>query len=145
MPAIFQNTNALAKLRNLADRGDEQAQALMALFNSTYYVALSAGAEGTPIANTIRISGQVKDQDGQNVAGVKDILVTSVPIAGAGTMIAVASEGTLKAGSVSKEVWVQTKADGSFKLDVLNATAEDNLIVAQLDNGTVEMLKLTYA
>jgi hypothetical protein len=60
-------------------------------------------------------------------------------------MAAVASQGTVKAGAASVEVWLQTTATGSFQLDVTNAAAEDNLIVATLDNGTVEMLKLTYA
>lgn len=132
---------ALNTIRSLAGRGDPMASVLMSLLDNTYYCVLSAGAEAT---NVIRITGQVKDSDGQNVAGVKDIRVTSIPVSGAGTMAAVASQGTVKAGGTTKDVWLQTTATGSFQLDVTNAAAEDNLIVATLDNGTVEMLKLTY-
>lgn len=134
--------NALATLRSLASRGDQMASVLFSFFDNTYYCVLSAGAEAS---NVIRITGQVKDQDGQNVAGVKDIVVTSFPVSGAGTMAAVAGQGTVKSGAASKQVWIQTTSTGSFQLDVTNAAAEDNLIKAELDNGTVETLKLTYA
>lgn len=142
MPAVFpKGSSALATIRSLAARGDVHATAIMALMDKTYYCELSAGAES---ANVIRITGQVKDQDGQKVSGVKDIYVKSIPVSGAGTMAAVASQGTVKAGAASKDVWVQTKTDGSFQLDVTNIVAEDNLIITWLDNGTTEMLKLTY-
>ena len=142
MPLRTVPGNALATLRSLASRGDQMASVLMNFFDNTYFCVLSAGAEAS---NVIRITGQVKDQDGQNVAGVKDIIVTSFPVSGAGTMAAVASQGTVKFGGGTKQVWIQTTATGSFQLDVTNAAAEDNLIKTELDNGTIEMLKLTYA
>lgn len=142
MPLRTVPGNALATLRSLASRGDQMASVLMNFFDNTYFCVLSAGAEAS---NVIRITGQVKDQDGQNVAGVKDIIVTSFPVSGAGTMAAVASQGTVKVGGGTKQVWIQTTATGSFQLDVTNAAAEDNLIKTELDNGTIEMLKLTYA
>lgn len=143
MPAILPaGTQILAQLRHEAASNNQHAQAILALMDNTYFCVLTAGTEAT---NVIRITGQVKNQEGQNVAGVKDILVKSKPVSGAGTMAAVASNGTVKAGAASTEVWVQTIANGSFQLDVTNAAAEDNLIVTTLDNGTVEMLKLTYA
>lgn len=134
-------SNYLAQLRSLAARGDAVSSALFNLLDNTYYVALTLGAEA---GNVIRVSGQVTDQDGQKVTGVKDIVVESISIASAGTLAAVASNGTVKFGAASKKVWVQTLADGSFKLDLTNATAEDNLVIAQLDNGTVEIVKATF-
>lgn len=141
MPALFADTNKLAMLRSLADRGDQASAALMALLDNTFYVAMTAGAEA---ANVIKVTGQVTDQDGQAVAGVKNVLVKTKPIVGAGTMTD-GGTGSIKAGSASTEVWVETDANGNFQVDVLNATAEDTLIVAELDNGTTEMLKLTFA
>jgi hypothetical protein len=141
MPAIFNDSGKLAALRAHAAGGNEAAAALMALLDNTYYVALSAGDEA---ANVIKVTGQVTDQDGSDVAGVKDVLVKAVPIAGAGTMTD-GGTGTFKFGSATKEVWLQTDANGNFQVDVLDATAEDCLVIAQLDNGTTEMLKLTFA
>lgn len=142
MPAVLPSaTPVLGQLRHEAQTNNYHAIAILALMDNTLFCALSAGAENT---NVIRITGQIKNSEGQPVAAVRDVFVKSLPVSGAGTMVAVASQGTLKAGSASKEVWVQTKSDGSFQLDVTNAVAEDNLIVATLDNGTVEMLKLTY-
>jgi uncharacterized protein YccT (UPF0319 family) len=142
MPLRTLAGNSLSNIRSLASRGDDMAVVLMNLLDNTYFCVLTAGAE---VSNVIRITGQIKDQDGQNVAGVKDVLVKSKPVSGAGTLAAVASNGTVKAGAASVEAWVQTIANGSFQLDVTNAAAEDNLIVVTLDNGTVETLKLTYA
>lgn len=140
MPMVVANSGDLALLRSLADRGDKVASMLFAFLNNTYYLALSAGAEA---ANVIKVTGQVKDQDGQAVAGVKNVLVTSKPVSGAGTMVD-GGNGTVKAGSASTSIWMQTDANGSFQVDVTNVVAEDNLIIAELDNGTTEMLVLTY-
>lgn len=143
MPAVLPTgTPILAQLRHEAQTNNYHALAILALFDNTYFCVMTAGVEAS---NVIRITGQIKNQEGQSVAGVKDIFVKSLPVSGAGTMAAVASNGTVKAGAASKEVWVQTIANGSFQLDVTNTAAEDNLVVATLDNGTVEMLKLTYA
>lgn len=141
MPAIFSDSNKLALLRSLADRGEPASVALMALLNNTYYVSMTAGAEA---ANVIKVTGQVKDQDGNNVAGVKNVLVKSKPVSGAGG-ITDGGSGSIKAGSTTTEAWVETDANGAFQVDITNAIAEDNLIVAELDNGTTEMIKLTFA
>lgn len=142
MPAVFPvGFPAIAHVRQLAASGDHLASVIMALMNNTYYVAMTAGAEAS---NVIRVSGQITDQDGQKVAGVKNVLLTSVPISGAGTM-AIGTVGTAKAGAASKALWLQTDATGAFNVDVTNIVAEDNLIMAQLDNGTCEQIVLTYA
>jgi hypothetical protein len=143
MPALFPAAvPILAQLRHEAQTNNYHAIAILGMLDNTPFCALSAGAENT---NVIRITGQIRNAEGQPVAAVRDVFVKSLPVSGAGTMAAVSSQGTLKAGAASKEVWIQTKSDGTFQLDVTNAAVEDNLIVATLDNGTVEMLKLTYA
>jgi hypothetical protein len=129
-------------MRSLAERGDKTAEALVQIMNGTQYVEMTAGAESS---NVIRITGQVKDQDGQNVAAVKDILLKSKPVSGAGAMAVVGGQGTSKAGAASTELWLQTTATGGFQVDVTNTVAEDNLIVATVDNGETEVLKLTFA
>lgn len=143
MPAIFPvGNNALGQLRNLATRGDVIAQALVAIMNGTHWCKLSAAAENTG-ANTITITGQICDQDGQNVAATAQVVIESIPVSGAGTMT-VGTSGTIKNGSGTKKIWITTDSTGKFQIVVLNAAAEDNLIVATTDNGETEVLKLTY-
>jgi hypothetical protein len=141
MPAII-NADALAQLKHFADAGDKIAMGIVGLFEQTFFVQLTPGTEGS---NKIRISGQVVNQEGKKVAGARDVLVSSVPISGAGTLAQVTDHGTVKAGGGTTQAWVLTLADGSFQLDVSNTAAEDNLIKTELDNGTVDMLKLTFA
>lgn len=143
MPAIFPvGTNSLTLIRSHATRGDQIAQALMAIMDGTHWVRLSAAAENTG-ANTITITGQIMDQDGKVVAATAQVVIESIPVSGAGT-ITIGASGTLKAGSATKKVWVTTTSGGAFQIVVLNAAAEDNLIVATTDNGETEVLLLTY-
>jgi hypothetical protein len=147
MPAIFPvGSNALAQIRRLAASGDDYAEAIMALFNNTYYAALTPGAEagGGAAANSIRVAGQIKDQDGNNVPGIKNVLIVSKPVSGAGT-ITDGGPGTVVAGSASINCWMTTDASGAFTFDVLNAAAEVNLVYIIVDGGTTEMLTLTFA
>ncbi len=147
MPLVMPpDSTTLGELRSLAERGDHNAQVLVALMNGTNWARLTPGAEagGGAAANSIRIAGQVMDQDGQAVAGVKDIFVKSIPVSGAGT-ITIGAVGTMKAGTGTKEVWIQTDVNGAFQFDVLNAAAEDNLVLVNLDNGEMETLKITFA
>jgi hypothetical protein len=144
MPAIFPvGTNSLTLIRTHATKGDQIAQALMAIMDGTHWVSLSAAAENTG-ANTITITGQIMDQDGQPIATAANVVVESIPVSGAGT-ITIGASGTLKAGSGTTKVWVATTSGGAFQIVVLNAAAEDNLIVATTDNGESEVLKLTFA
>lgn len=146
MPVVLPpGSLALANIRSEAARGNHIAQVLMSMLDNTRFLAMTAGAEGATAANVIRLVCQVTDQDGNKVAGVKDVLLTSKPIAGAGTMAIGGGVGTAKAGSASTSLWAQTTSAGLLQVDVTNASAEDNLIMAQLDNGTTEILKLTYA
>jgi hypothetical protein len=147
MPAIFGAGNqALANVRRLAAGGDHLASVIMAFMNNTYYADLVPGAEagGGAAANSIRVAGQIRDQDGNAVLGVKNVLITSKPVSGAGT-ITDGGAGAVVAGSASINCWMTTDANGAFQFDVLNAAAEVNLVKVDLDNGTTEMLTLTFA
>jgi len=147
MPAIFGAGNqALAAVQSLANRGDNLATVIMSMLNNTYYLAMVPGAEagGGAAANSIRVACQVRDQDGSAVAGIKNILITSKPIAGAGT-ITDGGAGAVVAGSASVSCWMTTDANGALQFDVLNASAETNLVKAELDNGTTEIIVLTFA
>lgn len=121
----------ISNLKHLAAGGDMYAKAIMSGGSD---LTLTAGAEA---ANAIKVTGTIRDRAAQ-------VLVTSIPVSGAGTMTD-GGNGTVKAGSASKQVWVQPDATGSFQLDVLNAIAEQNLIVAQSSNGDITMLVLTFA
>jgi methionine synthase I (cobalamin-dependent) len=125
------SANVMAYLKHLAAAGDMMAKALI---EGSSDLKLSAGAESSDV---IKVTGQVTDKAGQ-------VVVKSIPVSGEGTMTD-GGAGTIVAGSGSKEVWVQPDATGKFELDVLNAAAENNLIVATTSNGDVSMLVLTFA
>jgi hypothetical protein len=137
-------SNNLAKLKSYAKRGAEEAAVVSAMLDNIKVLAFTQDTEGDEGANIIRISAQVQDMDGSPIAAVSNILVTSVPIAGAGTMTA-GTNGALIAGSATVQAWFQTDATGALDVDVLNAVAEDNLVSFQLDDGVVEQLVLTFA
>jgi hypothetical protein len=141
MPAQI-DSQILAELRHFATGGDRMSQILVAILAGTYSAQMSAGVEGS---NVIRVSGQVQAQDGTPMAGTFGVLLKSYPPAGAGTMAVVSTFGTAKKGSGTTELWLETKSDGSFKVDVTDVSAEDCLIRAETDNGEVELLKLTFA
>lgn len=137
-------SNNLAKLKSYAQRGAEEAAVVSAMLDNIKVLAFTQDTEGDTIANTIRISAQVQDMDGSPISGVSNILVTSIPESGAGTMTA-GAVGTAKAGSASVSAWFQTDATGALDVDVLNAAAEDNLVSFALDDGVIEQLVLTFA
>lgn len=134
--------NTLAKLKHFAQSGDITASVLQAICDGTRVLTLTAAAENTG-ANTITVSGQLSDLDGTPIKSVTDIFITSTGIAGAGT-ITIGAAGTLKKGSGTTSVWLQTDASGAFSIVILNASAEDNLVRFELDNGQLEMMKLTF-
>lgn len=132
------STDLKAQLKTLAAQGDKISQALL---SANHDIALTAGVE---TSNVIKVTGQVTDGVGNPVPGVRDVLVTSVPVSGAGTMTD-GGFGTFKVGSATKSVWLQTDSNGKFQVDVLNIVAEDNLIQAIAPDGDVQFLKLTFA
>lgn len=132
------NAQIAARLKNLAEAGDMVAKALV---ENTKDISLSKGVEA---ANVIKVTGQIKDGVGAVLLGVKNVIVESFPIAGVGTMTD-GGVGAFKSGSGTTKVWLQTDANGKFEVDVLNATAEDNLIVAHTDDGDMGQILLTFA
>ncbi len=141
MPAIFPvGSGALALIRSLASRGDTHAIAIMALMDNTYYCSMVAGTEA---ANSITVTIQVKDQDGQNVSGIKDVLVKTKPVAGTG-LITDGGNGTISAGSGTTEAWCKTDVNGNLQVAIANVNAEGTLVVTTLDNGTSELLALAF-
>lgn len=127
-----------AQLKQRADSGDHVAKALV---ENVRDIKLTAGAEA---ANVIKVTGQILDGVGLPVAGVKEVVVESLPLAGVGTMTD-GGAGALVKGSGTVKVWLTTDATGKFEIDVLNATAEANLIIATTADGDVAMLRLTFA
>lgn len=141
MGKINVTPDQLAKLKHFADGGDVLATVIQAITNNQRVLTLVVGAEST---NVINVAGQLSDLDGTPIKAVTDILITSTPQSGAGTMVIHSSTGTAKVGSGTKSLWLATNSSGAFSIDVTNAAAEDNLLTFQLDNGQVESVKLTY-
>lgn len=137
-------TQNLVQLKSFAARGAGEAAVISAMLDLIKVMAFTQDAEGDTAANTIRVSLQVTDMDGTPIAAVVNVLAKSVPIAGVGTMTA-GAVGTAKAGSASTEAWFQTDANGALDIDVLNASAEDNLLVFDMDDAMTESLVLTFA
>lgn len=140
MSKITVSADLVAKLKHFSDAGDVQASILQSLLASIRTLDLTAAAEN---ANTIAVTGQVRDAEGNAIAAVVDVILTSFPIAGAGTLTL--TTGTVKVGSGTKQAWIQTDATGKFVAVIANVVAEDNLLVAQLDNGETEAIKVTFA
>lgn len=132
------NTITAARLKSLADGGDMVAKTLV---ENVRDISLTAGAEA---ANVIKVTGQVKDGVGNPVAGTFEVLVTSKPIAGAGTLTD-GGAGAIVVGSASTEVWMTTDTTGKFEVNVTNVVAEANLIKAVVPDCDVAMLRLTFA
>ena len=72
MPANFRNSDLQARLRAHAAGGDETARLLVELMAGTLWASITAGVEASDV---IRITGQIKDQDGNDVAGVQNVVV----------------------------------------------------------------------
>lgn len=133
------NARVATQLKSLADSGDMMAKALVeGVLDCKFTVA----AENTG-ANTILVTGQLVDGVGNVVSGVKNVLITSKPVSGAGTMTD-GGAGAVVAGSASVSCWMTTDAAGKFQVTVLNAAAEVNLIMVQMDNGDVAQVVLTF-
>jgi hypothetical protein len=137
-------TQHLVQLKSFASRGSGEAAVVSAMLDLIKVMAFTQDTEGDTIANTIRVSAQVTDMDGTPIAAVTNVLVTSVPIAGAGTLTA-GAVGTLVVGTASTEAWYKTDANGALDIDVLNATAEENLLMVKMDDAMMESLVLTFA
>ncbi len=142
MPAVFPSgSSTLAHLRSQAQRGDKIAEALIAIMNGTYWPSLSAADEATEI---IRVTGQIKDQDGQAVAAVKPVLIRarlSLPLA-AKSDVALATAAALPActpAGTGVGHTLTADANGVLTIDGIAVELGDRLLVknqvAGDDNG----------
>lgn len=141
MPARFPSgSNTLATLRSLAARGDKSAEAVMAIMDGTKWPSMTAAAE---VGNVITISGQVKDQDGQPVAGVHDIAIALYPGIGPSCdEVAFATSAALPACTPAGTGVGHTltgDANGALSVDGVAVQAGDRILVknqvAGDDNG----------
>ena len=139
MSKITISADVAAKLKHFSDGGDVVASTLQALLGSIRTVLLTAAVKS---GNTITITGKIQDAEGNAVKAIVDLIATSIPVSGAGTMTV--GTGTVKAGSATKVVWLQTDNTGTFTLVVTNAVAEDNLVSIQLDSGEIENIKINF-
>lgn len=121
---------------------------------SVRFVELVAAAEGTPTANSIRVTGTVKTTDGAAVTGQMNLVLEFfLKTAAKGTVTVVASNGTELtntgapgAGVKKTEVCVQTTASGTFQVDVASDQASDTIVMkASINLGRESILTLAFA
>jgi hypothetical protein len=122
----------LEYLKHLASDGRElEARGLQALHLECTLTP------GVVASHVVTVQGQVVDAFGVPVAGTFDItLETYVPTGGQGTIAAAGTPvGTVKVGSGTAKVWMQTSSTGAFAVAVTDSTSELGLIKAQLNDG----------
>lgn len=125
----------LAQLRVLKRGGDISAEGIL---EGLPDLVLSKDVEGTVAANTIQVTGRLKDKAANVIFEVID--------AGAGaTATVAAASGTAKVGDGTTRVWLQPTAAGLFRVNVLDAAAEDVLVLVTTSTGDEAMLVLTFA
>ncbi len=129
-------------LRHLAQDGRDlyaKATEMVTLEASMTPAAVAGGA--------VQVAGQVVDAFGNPVAGTFDILLaTNVPTSGQGHISAATSPvGTIKTGSASGLVWMQTDAAGAFAFQVADSTGgELGVVSAQVTDGLTVIAELQF-
>lgn len=109
-------------------------------------LALTAAAEDT---NAIVVSGQLKDSMGEDIAEVRQVLVTVVAPTTAKGQITVAS-GTEKvtlndaSGKVHRS-WIATTAEGAFSVSIADDQAEGVLVSAVVGGCLAASKLITFA
>lgn len=101
---------------------------------------------GTVASHVVTVQGQIVDAFGNAVAGVKDVTVeTYVPTSGQGTLAAASAPvGTIKVGTGTTKVWLQTNAAGAFALAATDSATELGLIKAQTADGLDAMAEMQF-
>lgn len=140
MPAVFApGSSALATLRHLAASGDAYATGIMAILNNTFWPSLTAAAEA---GNAIRVTGQIKDQDGQAVAAVKNVRIKAIMANTPLTEVALATTAALAACTPAGTGVGHTlteNANGALTIDGVAAAVGMRVLVkdqaAADDNG----------
>lgn len=124
-----------AMLRTQKRAGDMTAEGIL---DGLPELQLSKDVEGTVAANTIQVTGKVFD-------GATMVVVETFDQGANSTATVAASGGTAKAGNGTTKVWLTPTADGTFKVNILNAGVEDNLVIVTTNTGDVAMLSLAFA
>jgi hypothetical protein len=140
MPAVFPaGSTTLAQLRSLAARGDIHAAGVMAITDNTYWPSMTAAAEA---GDAIRISGQIKDQDGSSVTGIKHVMLTAFMASVPKTEVALATSAALPActtGGSGVGKTLTASANAALSVDTIPVVAGDRILVknqvAGADNG----------
>lgn len=100
---------------------------------------------GAVAATVVTVQGQVVDAFGQPVAGVFDVVLNTYSTHASNLTAAAAPVGTIKTGSGTQEVWMQTASTGAFAIASTDTTGgELALMKAQLGDGLVAMAELQF-
>lgn len=109
-------------------------------------ISLSAAAEA---ANSITVSGTIKDGNGNPVTAAKQVLVRSLAVTADKGDLSDGGDGTLKKAvnpaTGENVAWMETTAAGLFQVAVANDAAEETLVQASTDGALTATLKLTFA
>lgn len=150
MPVTFPSgANYLAQLKAEAIGGNIIATVLLGIMEGSQTASLSPGTQSS---RTIRLSGQVKDQDGVLIAAAREVLVrlrmplltpgTQVDLATAAALPACTAAGTGVGKTLTGNVNAALTVDGiavtnGLRVLVQNqATAKDNGVYTQTQLGT---------
>lgn len=140
MPATLQQ-NLITLVRNLAARNDIHATAVMAIMNGTRWVDVSAGTEASDVR---RLTAQIRDQDGNAIKAVTDVVVETFADAGTSlTAVRVATAAALPACTAANGPGVgktlTENANGALTVDGVAVSVADRILVknqvAGADNG----------
>lgn len=102
---------------------------------------------GSVVATVVTVQGQVVDPFGQPVKGVFDVTLETYPVTGGqGTIAAAGSPvGTIKTGSGTGKVWMQTSATGAFAVAVTDITSGELILMkAQTVDGINSSAELQF-
>ncbi len=124
----------VAKGTNLVLKADSTSTGLGA--NKLHYTSNQLSTGGAVM--DLQIINQAKHA----LAGTKELLVRALAVAGTAAFT-IGSKGVIKKGSGSAEVWCETDSAGALELIITDATNEDILIIAETDNGEIEVNKIT--
>jgi hypothetical protein len=108
----------------------------------------SVATSGTIVLGSngnITVNGQVEDAFLGLIEGVLDVTLDTYSTTGANITAASSAVGTIKTGSGTTKVWMQTSATGAFAFQVADATATElGLLKVQVADGLVAMHELQF-
>ena len=100
---------------------------------------------GAVVSTVVTVQGQVVDAMGQPVAGVFDVVLKTYSTHASNMTAAGTPVGTIKTGSGSQEVWMQTSSTGAFAIASTDTTGgELALMKAEVGDGITAMAELQF-